>query len=183
MSSTQTPIEEGSVRIALGNLLRREWRPENALGYAFGDRPETSEHIEMHLGNYDEDVAPPQIALRDVSEIPTGSQGYAAIKATGEGPIQDVRGRRDVNIYVGKQGGEVDTTQIQQAAKTIGEEVRSIVHDTANGIMDPATNELLATNLACAPPRVVPDPDLPETEWRAICEVTFTRQFDPPDRS
>lgn len=182
MSTNQTPTEEGSVRIAIGNLLRDKWRPENALGLGFTTPKDNGNRLDIHLGNYDEDTPVPQIALRDVSEMPTGSQGYAAIKATGEGPIQDVRGRRDINIYVGKQGGRVTTTQIQEAAKTIGNEVRSIIHDNVNGVMDPATGELLAEGLACSPPRVVPDPDLPETEWRAICEVTFTRQYDPPNR-
>lgn len=184
MSTNQTPIQQGSVRVALGAALRREWRAANALGYAPAPTLDASDekHIDISLSVGDDDPDPPHIVLRDVSEIATGSQGYAAIKATGAGPIQDVRGRRDVNIFVGEQGDLPGKEQAQLAAKRIGGEVRSIVHDNANGLMDPATGTLLATDLACSPPRVVPDPDLPEQEWRALCEVTFTRQFDPPKR-
>ena len=187
MSSQQTPITEGSVRVAIGELLRsEEWQADNALGYDPSLSEGDANHLDVTLGTYSEDNPVPQLALRDVSVIAEGGAGYSAIKATGEGPIQTFMGRIDVLTYVGEQGELTDSAggelNAQLAAKRIGHEVRAIVHDNSVGIMDPATGELLATSLACSRPRVTPDPDLPGPHWVGRQEVTYEVNEDPPNR-
>ncbi|MDL5361352.1 hypothetical protein [Halalkalicoccus sp. NIPERK01] len=180
MSTEQTDLREGSVRVALGDLLRSEWNSANAAGYDPTVSEGNGKHLNVTLGTYDENGPDPQIALRDVSEMPTGGDGYSAIKATGAGPIQTSRGRIDCNVFTGAQDDLPEHPQL--LAKRIGLEVREIIHDNAQGIMDSATGELLVTDVACSRPRVTPDTDRPTVEWIGRCEVTYTIHDDPPER-
>ena len=176
---------EGDVRIAIGDLLRAEWRAHPAMGYDPKLPEGDGKHLDITLGTYSEDNAVPQLAIRDVSEIPEGGSGYSAIKADGSGPIQTFMGRKDINVFVGAKGDLAGDEHPQLAARQIGEEARSIIHATTSnkgGIMDSATGELLATDLACSKPRVGVDPDLPEAEFLARQEVTYQLSENPPQR-
>lgn len=178
--STNTDLRKGDVRIAIGNLLHTEWNPANAGGYDPTLPESDNAHLDIHLGLYEEDSDFPQLGLRDVSSIPTGSAGYSAIKATGAGPIQTFRGRIDAGVYVGASGAQAANPQL--LAKRIGLEAREIIHDNANGVMDPVTGTLLATNLACSRPRVGVDPDLAEAHYIGRLEITYELSEDPPER-
>lgn len=178
--STETPLVEGSVRVAIGDLLRAEWRADNALGYTPTADEGTDAHLDVTLGTYSEDNPVPTLALRAVSETPDTSA--SAIKATGEGSVQTTLGRIDIQAYVGADGDLPGGENAQLAAKRIGLEVRSILHDNEIGVMDSSTGELLATNLVCSRPTVVPDPDLPGPEFVGRQEVTYEINDDPPTR-
>ena len=182
MSTQETDIREGSVRVALGDCLRENWKPANALGYDPNVGEDDPTHLRVSLGIYDEDTDPPHMALRDVSEIAEGSAGYSAIKATGEGPIQTFRGRVDINVFTGADGELPGGEHPQLAAKRIGLEAREIIHDNVQGVMDAATGELLVTDIACSRPRVAPDPDLTPTSWIGRLEVTYRLDEQPPNR-
>ena len=175
-------LRKGSVRVALGDLLHEEWNPENTAGYDPTLSEGDGHHVDVTLGTYSEDNAVPQLALRSVSEMPEGGAGYSAIKANGDGPIQTFTGRIDVLAYVGEDGDLAGGENPQLAAEMLGHEVRSIVHDNVDGVMDPVTGALLATDLACSRPRVSPDPDLPGPEWIGRQEVTYKLDENPPNR-
>lgn len=180
MSTTQTDLRTGSVRVALGDLLHAEWDPSNAAGYDPNLAESDPKHLDIHLGQFSEDGAFPQLGLRDVSETAAGSTGYAAMKATGAGPVQDFRGRVDMTVFVGADDDLDENSQL--LAKRIGLEAREIIHDNVQGIMDSATGNLLIVNAACSRPRVGVDPDLPEAHYLGRLEVTYLLREEPPER-
>ena len=181
MSTPEQDIREGSVRVAIGDLLQSgAWDASKAMGYDPTAEEGTEKHIDVTLGNYSEDNPVPTMALRDVSEIAEGASGYSGFKANGDGPIQTFRGRIDVNTFVGTDDDLPENTQL--LAKRIGLELRDVIHANANGVMDSATGEFLATDLACSRPRIGTDPDLPGPEFLARNELTYTVSEDPPNR-
>jgi len=180
MSSTQTDLRTGSARVAIGDLLHRAWAPSNAAGYDPTLAESDAKHLNIHLGLYEEDSSVPQLGLRDVSEIPTGASGYAGMKATGAGPIQDFRGRIDARVFVGTDEDLPENTQL--LAKRIGLEARSIIHDNAGGIMDAATGNLLIVDVSASRPRIGVDPDLPGAHIVGRMEINYTLREDPPER-
>lgn len=170
MSAKENP------RIAIGEVLRREWIAGNVDGYEIGT------DIGIHLGYYDEELGFPQIALTSVSSTARGNNGKAGWDASGAGHIHEYAGRVDVNIHTGSVDDVDSGEDPDLAAETIGGEVRGIMH-AADGLVDPITGKLLCNSVGpVSEPTTEVDTDGAMAEYSSTVELEYVRMVKPPDR-
>lgn len=166
-------LTEGSVRVALGDALHNKWTPANTAGYDPNAAEGDASHLDIHLGQYDEDGAFPQLALKDVS----GQQIRSAWKADGSGSVHDYAIRIDAQAFVGEADDLPENSQL--LAKAIGNEVRRIVHATPE-LMDSSTGALLAVDgTPLSEPVVGVDDNREKARYFATVEVGYEQREEP----
>lgn len=166
-------------RLALKRRLEADWKPTNTEGYDPNLADSNSSSIRIHLGEYDDDMPHPQIVISDVSSVTPAASGFSRVKADGTGHVATYDSRLDVNVWV--PANEANDPDL--LAETIGWEVRDIVHDNSQGLVDPETLEECTNRLVpLSEPQAFADPDSSLTRWRALVEVGYRRREDPPQR-
>lgn len=168
-------LREDNVRVAIGNRLHQAWDPTNTADYDPNADEGAANFLNIHLGQYDTEESYPQVALRDVS----GQQSRSSWKADGSGVTETYYRRVDAIAFV---GGEDDVPEnAQLLAKTIGEEVRRIVHANTLGLPDPVTGDQLVANMEpLTKPVVEVDTELPEARYLARVEIGAEVREEPP---
>lgn len=163
------------IRVALRKELIADWDATAARGYS----PESgaTDRVRIHLGEYNDDMPFPQIALVDVSSTARNASGYYATKADGSGAVQKFDGRLDVRVFAGDENA-VDRPE--ELASELGKHVRTLIHANNAGLTDSSGN-LLAENLApLSEPVVRPETDYSPVRYMATVETGYESAYEPP---
>lgn len=169
-----------TTRSALRRLLVSEWNPSNTMGYDPTAARDADTHVKVHLGGYDEDFGPPQVAITDVSSTARNASGYYAMKADGSGYVQKYDERVDALAFGGHHGQLEPNAD--ELAESLGNEVRDIAHDNAFVLYDSGGRKVAEDIAALSKPVAQPDPEYSPTRWFARVELGYTAVEEPPQR-